>query len=284
MEWWSTNQRSTPTPCSSRAAAASSWKRSSLAGLVQRGDRRRLPDALRPSRVTKNPRVTQRPPWSAGSARAAARSSGVEPVRGLMKPTRSGAVSEVSAGAACACSRPGPRPASAAPIRQGVVPRWSPTSAGGEDALVQVHPGGVVAGPRGCGVDTDQGQVHLAPLRGLRDQPLQQGLEDSRVTPLAEAVVDGRPGTELSRHLPPLPARLELPDHALELLPQPLGVRTVLADGPMNSHSASVSCTRVTQDGLRVRAPPRGRNPQIDHDSIRALVLDSSLDVHISAS
>lgn len=39
----------------------------------------------------------------------------------------------------------------------------------------------------------------------------------------------GRPGAELPRHLPPLPAGLEPPDHALELLPQLLGVRAVPA-------------------------------------------------------
>ncbi len=44
------------------------------------------------------------------------------------------------------------------------------------------------------------------------------------------AVVGGRPGAELRRHLPPLPARPEPPDHTLELLPQPLGVRAVLTD------------------------------------------------------
>ena len=66
-----------------------------------------------------------------------------------------------------------------------------------EDVLVEVHPGGVVVGPGGGGVHADQGQVHLAPLRGLRDQALQQGLEDAGVAPLPEAVVDGRPGAEL---------------------------------------------------------------------------------------
>lgn len=102
---------------------------------------------------------------------------------------------------------------------------------GGDDVLVKVHPGRVVVDPGGGGVDADQGQVHLTPLRGFRDQAaLQQGLEDPGVPPLPEAVVDGRPGAEIRRHLPPLPARLEPPDHALELLPQSLGVRAVLAD------------------------------------------------------
>lgn len=100
----------------------------------------------------------------------------------------------------------------------------------GEDVLVQVHPGCVVVSARGGGGDAHQGQVHLTPLRRFRDQALQQGLEDTGVTPLPEAVVDSRPGTELLRHLPPLPARLGAPDHPLELLPQPLGIRAVLAD------------------------------------------------------
>jgi hypothetical protein len=82
-----------------------------------------------------------------------------------------------------------------------------------------VHPGSVVVSARGGGVDADQGQIDLAPLRGFRDQALQQGLEDAGVTPLPEAVVDSRPDAELLRHLPPLSAGLEPPDHTLELLP-----------------------------------------------------------------
>jgi hypothetical protein len=96
--------------------------------------------------------------------------------------------------------------------------------------LAQVHSGGVVVSARGGGVDTDQGQVHLASLRCFRDQALQQGLENALVTPLPEAVVHSGPGAELLRYLPPLPAGLEPPDHALELPPQPLGIRAVLAD------------------------------------------------------
>ncbi|GAB7028556.1 hypothetical protein JCM4914_00170 [Streptomyces platensis subsp. malvinus] len=42
----------------------------------------------------------------------------------------------------------------------------------------------------------------------------------------------------------------------------------------MNSHSGSVSCTRVTYDGLPDQAVPRRHIPQIDHDSIRALAAD----------
>jgi hypothetical protein len=101
---------------------------------------------------------------------------------------------------------------------------------GGEDVLVQVHPGSVVVSARGGGVDADQGKVHLAPLRGFRDHALQQSFEDTGVTPLPEAVGNGRPGAELLRHLPPLAACAEPPDHTFELLSQPLGVRTVLAD------------------------------------------------------
>ncbi len=57
----------------------------------------------------------------------------------------------------------------------------------GEDVLVQVHPGCVVVSARGGGVDADQDQIDLTPLRGFRDQTLQQGLEDTGVTPLPEA-------------------------------------------------------------------------------------------------
>ncbi|MEV0974208.1 hypothetical protein [Microtetraspora glauca] len=46
---------------------------------------------------------------------------------------------------------------------------------GSEDVLAQVHPSRVVVSARGGGVDADQGQVHLTPLRRFRDQALQQG-------------------------------------------------------------------------------------------------------------
>jgi hypothetical protein len=85
-------------------------------------------------------------------------------------------------------------------------------------------------GPDGGGVDTDQRQVPLTPLRGFRNQALQQGLEHAGVAPLPETIGHRRPGTEFLRHLPPLPAGPEPPDHALELLAQPLGVRAILAD------------------------------------------------------
>jgi hypothetical protein len=112
----------------------------------------------------------------------------------------------------------------AAPFWPGLLRLAGNLLQGGEDVLAQVHPGSVVVSACGGGVNADQGQVHLTPLRGFRDQALQQGLEDAGVTPLPESVVDGRPGAELLRHLPPLPAGPEPPDHALELLPQPLGV------------------------------------------------------------
>src|SRR3954451_23656169 len=48
--------------------------------------------------------------------------------------------------------------------------------------------------------------------------------------PCPEAVVHSGPGADLLRHLPPLPTGLEPPDHTLELLPEPLGVRAVLTD------------------------------------------------------
>jgi hypothetical protein len=145
---------------------------------------------------------------------------------------------------------------------------------GGEDVLAQVHPGSAVVSACGGGVDADQGQVHLTPLRGFRDQALQQGLEDAGVTPLTEAVVDGRPGAELLRHLPPLPAGPEPPDHALDLLPQPLGVRAVPADGQVRPDELpfeirqlhSRHARRSTGPGPAVRAIP-----QIDHDAICAL-------------
>lgn len=91
-------------------------------------------------------------------------------------------------------------------------------------------PGGIAVGTCGGGVDADQGQVHLTPLRRLRDHTLQQGLEPAGVTPLPEAIGERRPGPELPWHLPPLPAGLEPPDHILELLPQSLGIRAVLTD------------------------------------------------------
>jgi len=48
-------------------------------------------------------------------------------------------------------------------------------------------------------------------LRGFRDQALQQGTEDAGVTPLPEAVVDGRPGAGsigISRRCPPVKVNL----------------------------------------------------------------------------
>ncbi|MFJ6565272.1 hypothetical protein ACIQMV_36615 [Streptomyces sp. NPDC091412] len=80
-----------------------------------------------------------------------------------------------------------------------------------EDTLAQVHPGSIVMSARGGGVDADQRQVHLTPLRGFCGQALQQDLEDGGLTPLPHAVVDGRRGTELLRHRPPLPAGPEPP-------------------------------------------------------------------------
>lgn len=71
----------------------------------------------------------------------------------------------------------------------------------------------------------------------------------------------------------PLPAGLEPPDHALELLPQALGVRAVLADRQVRPNDLPFlvrSCTRVNQNDLRDQDSERG-HPKIDHDSIRAL-------------
>ena len=56
-------------------------------------------------------------------------------------------------------------------------------------------------------VHTDQGQVHPTPFRGLRDQALQQGFEDTGVTPLPETVVHGRHAPNrsgVSRHCAPV--------------------------------------------------------------------------------
>lgn len=61
----------------------------------------------------------------------------------------------------------------------------------GEHVGVEAHPGGVVEGPDRGGVHADQLQVHLTPLRGLRDRALQQGLEDPGVPPLLEADGEG---------------------------------------------------------------------------------------------
>ncbi len=73
----------------------------------------------------------------------------------------------------------------------------------------QVHPGGVLVSARGGGVDADQGQVHLAPPHGLRDQALQQGLEDagpaSRHCRKQLETVDQAPNSVgISRHSPPV--------------------------------------------------------------------------------
>jgi hypothetical protein len=96
------------------------------------------------------------------------------------------------------------------------------------DVLADEHPGGVVMGADGGGVHADQGQVRPAAAGGLSDQALQQGGEDTGIPPAPEAPIDGRPRPELVRHLTPLCAGPEPPDHPLELIPQPLGVRAVL--------------------------------------------------------
>ena len=106
-----------------------------------------------------------------------------------------------------------------------------------------------VVGSGGGGVDAEQGQVHLTPLRGFRDQALQQGLEDADVTPLPEAVVDGRPGAELRRHLPPLPVVLNrqiTPSNCCRSHSGYGPYSPIGRYGSMNSQSGSVSCTRVT--------------------------------------
>lgn len=82
--------------------------------------------------------------------------------------------------------------------------------------------------------DTRVGQVDGSLTCGKPLPPAAEGhqdwtgrpqTEDTHVTPSAEAVVNGLPDPELRRHLPPLGTRAELPDHALELLPQMLRIR-----------------------------------------------------------
>jgi hypothetical protein len=97
------------------------------------------------------------------------------------------------------------------------------------DLLVDAYPGGVVMAAGGGGVDADQGQVCLPLAGGFGGQTLQKRAEDTGVPPDPEASVDGGPGPEFARHLTPLGTGPEPPDHPPELVPQPLGVRTVLA-------------------------------------------------------
>lgn len=63
-----------------------------------------------------------------------------------------------------------------------------------------------------------------------RERPSGAALENTGVPPLPETVVHSRPRTEPLRHPTPLRTRPKLPDHALELLPQPLGIRTEPTD------------------------------------------------------
>ena len=72
-----------------------------------------------------------------------------------------------------------------------------------------MHPGGVLVSAHGGGVDADQGQVHLAPPHGLRDQALQQGLEDAgpasrHCRKQLEAVAQAPNSVGISRHCPPV--------------------------------------------------------------------------------
>lgn len=55
----------------------------------------------------------------------------------------------------------------------------------------------------GGGIQADRRQVHPVALGGFGDQALRQGLEDTGVPPLPEAVVHAGPGAERGRHLPP---------------------------------------------------------------------------------
>lgn len=69
-------------------------------------------------------------------------------------------------------------------------------------------------------------------------------------------------GVQLLWCIAPLPARLEAPDHALELLLQPIGVRNALADRravSVNSRSVYNSCRHVTLNDLQEQIPSQGR-------------------------
>ena len=64
---------------------------------------------------------------------------------------------------------------------------------GASNCTRQVHPGSVVVSARGGGVDTDQGQVHLTPLRGFRDQiHIRLSCEETRDTLADEGVIIDR--------------------------------------------------------------------------------------------
>jgi len=107
------------------------------------------------------------------------------------------------------------------------------------------------------------------------DQALQQGLEDTGVAPLPETVVDGRPGTELGGHFPPLTARPKSPQHPSNCCRSRTGygpyspIRQVRLD-ELPFHVGQLrTCHARRSTGSKISA--RG-NSLIDHDPTRALV------------
>lgn len=114
----------------------------------------------------------------------------------------------------------------ARPLLPGPPPLGGGFLKGVHDLLADAHPDGVVMGAGGGGVHADQGQIR-PPLAGcLGDHAFRQCGEDAGIPSDPEAAVDRRPRTELTWRLPPL-AGAQPPDHPLELLPQPRGVRAV---------------------------------------------------------
>lgn len=130
-------------------------------------------------------------------------------------------------------------------------------------------------GAGGGGVHAGRGQVRLPSASGLGDHTLQQYSEDAGVPPRPEAAVDRRPRAELAGQLPPLAAGAEPPDHPLELFPQPLGVRAVLAYRQERLDQLPLligECLRVTIAFLPDSPFRRIRIGRIDHNITQALV------------
>lgn len=158
---------------------------------------------------------------------------------------------------------------------------------GGEGLLTQRHAGGVVVGAGDRGVHADQGQVRLPAPGRLGDHPVQHGLEDALVTPLEEAVIDGLPGPEFRRDVPPGAAGPEPEDHRFELLPQPLRVRSESAyrQERLDQLPVIISefCTRHGM-GLPDPQPARAFTPHVDHNKEQSLEAPCSSCVHAFAA
>lgn len=100
---------------------------------------------------------------------------------------------------------------------------------GVHDLLADAHPGGSWWA-RAVVESTLTRDKSVCPWRAASAiTPSSSTGEDAGVPPHPKAAVDRRPQAELAWHLPPLAAGAEPPDHPFELLPQPLGVRPVLA-------------------------------------------------------